>query len=162
METANVGLMLLGLLLGIAGVVGCVVPPIPGPPLLLAGLVTAAGAEHFEKVGWPSLAIIAVLAVLAMAIDALAALLGARHFRASKLALAGAFLGGLAGLAFGLPGVLLGPFVGAVAGEWLARRDLRQAGKVGLGTWLGLVAGAAAKLALAAAMLGVFAFAYAF
>jgi uncharacterized protein YqgC (DUF456 family) len=107
------------------------------------------------------LVVIGLLAAAAIAIDVLAALLGARQFRASKLALAGAALGGIVGLFFGLPGILLGPFVGAVAGEWIARRDLKQAGKVGMGTWLGMVAGAAAKLALAAAMLGLFAFAYA-
>ena len=154
-------LWLLGMALVVAGVVGCVVSPLPGPPLILLGLVVVAWAEHFEKVGWPMLVVIGLLAAAAIAIDVLAALLGARQFRASKLALAGAALGGIVGLFFGLPGILLGPFVGAVAGEWIARRDLKQAGKVGMGTWLGMVAGAAAKLALAAAMLGLFAFAYA-
>ena len=154
-------LFLLGVALVVTGVVGCVVSPLPGPPLILLGLVCVAWAEHFEKVGWPMLVVIGLLAVAAVAIDVLAALLGARQFRASKLALAGAALGGIVGLFFGLPGILLGPFVGAVAGEWIARRDLKQAGKVGMGTWLGMVAGAAAKLALAAAMLGLFAFAYA-
>ena len=154
-------LWLLGVALVVAGVVGCVVSPLPGPPLILLGLVLVAWAEHFEKVGWPMLVVIGLLAAAAIAIDVLAALLGARQFRASKLALAGAALGGIVGLFFGLPGILLGPFVGAVAGEWIARRDLKQAGKVGMGTWLGMVAGAAAKLALAAAMLGLFAFAYA-
>jgi len=154
-------LWVLGVALVVAGVVGCVVSPLPGPPLILLGLVFVAWAEHFEKVGWPMLVVIGLLAAAAIAIDVLAALLGARQFRASKLALAGAALGGIVGLFFGLPGILLGPFVGAVAGEWIARRDLKQAGKVGMGTWLGMVAGAAAKLALAAAMLGLFAFAYA-
>jgi len=154
-------LWVLGVGLAVAGVVGCVVSPLPGPPLILAGLILVAWAEDFEKVGWPMLVVIGLLAAAAIAVDALAALLGARQFRASKLALAGAAVGGIVGLFFGLPGILLGPFVGAVAGEWIARRDLRQAGKVGMGTWLGMVAGAAAKLALAATMLGLFAFAYA-
>ena len=154
-------LWVLGVGLAVAGVVGCVVSPLPGPPLILAGLICVAWAEDVEKVGWPMLVVIGLLAAAAIAVDALAALLGARQFRASKLALAGAAVGGIVGLFFGLPGILLGPFVGAVAGEWIARRDLRQAGKVGMGTWLGMVAGAAAKLALAATMLGLFAFAYA-
>lgn len=162
MDGTSLALWLLGAALAIAGVIGCVAPALPGPPLLLVGLICAAWAERFEKVGWPALLVIGLLAALAIGVDLLAGLLGARHFRASKLALAGATVGGLVGMFFGLPGILLGPFLGAGAGEWLSRRDLRQAGRVGLGTTVGLVVGAAAKLALAAAMLGVFAFAYAF
>jgi uncharacterized protein YqgC (DUF456 family) len=64
--------------------------------------------------------------------------------------------GALLGLFFGLPGVLLGPFVGAVAGELLARRGAGVAGRAGVGAALGLAFGAAAKLALAFTMLGVF------
>ena len=154
-------LFLLGVALVIAGVVGCVVSPLPGPPLILVGLICVAWAEDFARVGWPTLVVIGLLAVAAVAIDVLAGLLGARHFRASKLALVGTTLGGIVGIFFGLPGIVLGPFIGAVAGEWVSRRDLRQAGKVGLGATLGLVVGAAAKLALAAAMIGVFAFSYA-
>src|SRR5689334_10120838 len=142
-------LWLLGAALVVGGVIGCVVQPLPGPPLILVGLILVAWAEGFAKVGWPTLLLIGVLAAVAVAIDVLAGLLGARHFRASKLALVGTALGGFVGILFGLPGILLGPFVGAVVGEWIARRDLRQAGKVGVGTTLGLVAGAAAKLALA-------------
>jgi uncharacterized protein YqgC (DUF456 family) len=160
-DPASVLLWLLGVALCVAGLVGCVVSPLPGPPLILAGLICAAWAEDFRRVGWPTLLLIGVLAALAVAIDLLAGVLGARRFRASKLALLGAALGGLVGIAVGLPGVLLGPFVGAALGEWISRRDLRQAGKVGLGTWLGLVAGALVKLALAVAMLCLFAFSYA-
>jgi len=162
METATLVLWLFGVVLSVAGVVGCVVPPLPGPPLLLLGLICAAWAEDFRKVGWPTLLFIGVLAVVAVAVDLLAGLLGARHFRASKLALVGATLGGIVGLFFGPFGLVLGPFIGAALGEWISRRDLRQAGKVGLGTTIGLILGAAAKLALAAAMLCVFAFSYAF
>lgn len=154
-------LWILGLVLVVLGVVGSAVPPLPGPPLLFLGLVCAAWAEGFAKVGWPTLLILGILMSAAVVIDLVAGLLGARHFRASKLALLGATLGGLAGIFLGLPGIVLGPFAGAVAGEWIARRDLRQAGKVGVGTWLGLILGVAAKLAIAVAMLGIFAFAYA-
>ncbi len=72
----------------------------------------------------------------------------------------GAFVGSLVGLAFGLPGLLVGPFVGAIAGEWYARRDLRQAGKVGFATWLGMLLAAVAKLAILLAMVGLFALAW--
>jgi hypothetical protein len=56
--------------------------------------------------------------------------------------------------------LILGPFFGAAAGEYLARRNLRQAGKIGLAAWLGLVVGTAAKIALAFTMIGIFVLAY--
>jgi len=60
------------------------------------------------------------------------------------------------GLFLGIPGLILGPFVGAVAGEFIARRELLHAGKVGLGTWIGLVLGAVAKLLIAFMMVAAF------
>jgi len=93
-------------------------------------------------------------------VDLLATSLGAQRAGASRQAILGAALGTVVGLFFGLPGILAGPFLGAVAGEYLARRDVAQAGRAGLGTWLGLVLGAAAKLALAFTMLALFLTAY--
>ena len=101
-----------------------------------------------------------MLGLASLAVDLLASALGAQRFGASPRALVGAALGALVGLFFGLPGLLLGPFLGAVAGEYSARRDLAQAGRAGVGTFLGLVFGAAAKAALALAMIGIFAAAY--
>jgi uncharacterized protein YqgC (DUF456 family) len=66
-------------------------------------------------------------------------------------------VGGIVGLFFGIPGLILGPFLGAALGEYLARRSLAQAGKVGLGTWLGLLVAAAAKVILAFMMIATFA-----
>jgi len=68
----------------------------------------------------------------------------------------GAAIGTVVGVFFGLPGLLLGPFVGAAAGELSARRDMAAAGKAGIGATLGLVIGAAAKLALAFSMIAAF------
>ncbi len=74
---------------------------------------------------------------------------------ASWLALLGAFVGTIVGLFFSIPGLIFGPFLGAVAGEWIAVRNLRQAGKVGVGTWLGMILGIGAKLALVFVMVGI-------
>lgn len=138
------------------GLAGTLLPALPGVPLVFGGLVLAAWAEGFEQVGFGTLAVLAAMAGLAWGLDFAAGLLGARHFGASRLALAGAGLGAVAGLFLGLPGLLLGPFLGAVLGELAARRDLLQAGRAGLGTWLGLVLGAAAKLALCLSMVLIF------
>jgi uncharacterized protein YqgC (DUF456 family) len=70
---------------------------------------------------------------------------------------AGAALGTVVGIFFGLPGLLLGPFAGAILGELMAGRDFDQATRAGLGAWLGFLLGSIAKLALAFTMLGVYA-----
>ncbi len=92
-----------------------------------------------------------------MTLDLVASTLGAKRVGASPLALAGATVGALAwDSSSACRGIIFGPFAGAVLGELIARRDLLQAGKVGLGTWLGLLVAAIAKLVLAFAMIAVF------
>lgn len=146
----------LAALLVVAGLVGTILPVLPGALLVFGGLYLAAWADGFARVGAVGLAIIAALGLLALAVDFAASVLGAKRVGASPQALAGAALGGLVGLFLGIPGLILGPFLGAVAGELLARRGLLQAGKVGLGTWLGLLFAAIAKLALAFLMVATF------
>jgi uncharacterized protein len=151
---------LLAAVLVAAGIAGTVVPLIPGAPLVFLGLLAGASADGFQKVGWVTLAALAVLALLSFAIDLWATRHGARRVGASGLAVFGALLGGIAGLFFSLPGVVLGPFLGAFAGEYIARRDLRQAGRAGLGTWWGLLLATAGRLAIIVAMIGIFAAVY--
>jgi hypothetical protein len=146
----------LAALLVVAGLVGTILPVLPGALLVFGGLFLAAWADGFARVGTVGLGIIAALGLLALAVDFAASVLGAKRVGASPQALAGAALGGLVGLFLGIPGLILGPFLGAVAGELLARRGLLQAGKVGLGTWLGLLFAAVAKLALAFLMVATF------
>ena len=153
-------LMLLGVLLVLGGIAGTVLPALPGAPLVFGGLLLVAWADSFEKVGWIPLTVIGLLAVLTFPLDILAASLGAKRVGASWLALVGAAIGTIVGFFFSLPGLILGPFVGAVAGEYIARRDLRQAGWVGVGTWIGFVIGVAGKMALIFMMIGIFVFAY--
>ena len=146
----------LAALIILAGLVGTVVPALPGVPMIFAGLFLAAWSNGFEIIGWGTLAILAVLTVLAVLIDYLAAAFGAKRLGASTRAFWGATVGALAGMFFGLPGIILGPFVGAVAAELSGGLGARQAGRSGYGVWLGLVIGTAAKLSIAFLMLGIF------
>jgi len=150
-------LLALGACLVLLGVVGLVFPALPGAPLLFVGLVVIAWAEDFAHVGMGTLAVLAVLAALSYLVDILAGVFGAKRFGASARAMIGAGLGALVGLFFGIPGVLLGPFAGACVGEFTVRPDFKAAGRAGVGATLGLVVGAAAKIALAFSMLGIFA-----
>jgi uncharacterized protein YqgC (DUF456 family) len=157
----NVYLALAAILV-VVGVLGTVLPVLPGVLFVFGGLFLAAWAQDFSRVGWVGLTLVGVLAALAFAADFVASLLGAKRVGASPKALIGAALGGFIGVFFGLPGILLGPFIGAVAGELIARGGLKQAAKVGVGTWLGLAIAAVAKLVLAFLMIGTFAAFYVF
>jgi uncharacterized protein YqgC (DUF456 family) len=144
-------------ILVLAGVLGTVLPVLPGALLVFAGLFLAAWAQDFTRVGMWGLAIIGALMALSFAVDLIASMLGAKRVGASPKALIGAAVGGMAGLFFGLPGILLGPFIGAVLGELIARGGFAQAARVGVGTWLGLLVAAVAKLVIAFLMIGTFA-----
>jgi uncharacterized protein YqgC (DUF456 family) len=157
MEIVTVLLWILVALLVIAGIVGLVLPAVPGAAVIFAGLVLAAWIEDFAYVGAGILSVLAVLVILTYVVDFAAGILGAKHFGASRRAMAGAMLGAVLGIFLGLPGLLLGPFVGAAIGEFSEQRHLGAAGRAGIGATLGLALGVAAKLALAFAMLAVFA-----
>lgn len=146
----------LAALLVVGGILGVVVPVLPGAPLLFAGLLLAAWIEGFQYVGVGTLSVLGVLAVCTYGIDFAATAFGAKRFGASRRAVVGAALGALVGLFFGIPGVLLGPFIGAVLGELSANKDLQTAGRAGVGAAIGLALGAAAKLALVFSMLGLY------
>jgi hypothetical protein len=155
-----VGLWLLAALLVFVGALGAVLPGLPGVPLVFAGLVTAAWADDFQRVGWIVLTLLGLMTLASFAIDFVATSLGAKRVGATKLAIAGALIGTLVGVFLGLPGLILGPFLGAVAGELVSHGKLEQAGRAGLATWVGLLFGTLAKIALVFTMLGVFATAY--
>jgi uncharacterized protein YqgC (DUF456 family) len=158
----SAGLLLWILAVGLVavGVVGTVVPGLPGAILVLAGLALAAWIDGFARVGVATLLVLAGLTLAAYALDFVATAVGARRFGTSWWGVLGAVLGTLGGLFLGPVGLVIGPFVGAFLLELLARRDLRQAGRAGLGAWLGLVLGTAGRLGLVAAMIAVFVVAY--
>ena len=148
--------VLAGLLIFV-GLLGTVLPVLPGLPVMFAGMWLAAWNDGYTRIGTGTLVLLGVLTVVSIAVDVFASLIGAKRVGASRKALWGAAIGGLLGVFFGLPGLLLGPFLGAVGGEMADGRSRREAMKVGAGTWVGIAVGTALKVALAIAMLGVFA-----
>lgn len=142
--------------LTITGLAGMLLPVVPGAPLLFLGLLFGAWAEGFRHVGLWTLLLLAVMAVLTYVVEYVASIVGVNRYGGSKRAMAGAVVGGLVGIFFGIPGVLLGPFAGAVLGELSLQRTLGQAGRAGFGTIVGLAVGVAGKLALGIAMVGLF------
>ena len=144
----------------LVGIAGVVFPALPGTPFVFLGLLLAAYIENFAKVGWPTLIILGVLTLLATGVDFFASAIGAKRVGASPRAIWGAAIGAIVGIFFGIPGLILGPLIGAAAGEYITRKDLLQAGKVGVGTLIGILIGVAMKIALIFTMLGVFLTAY--
>jgi uncharacterized protein YqgC (DUF456 family) len=147
---------ILAAMIVITGLVGTIVPVLPGVPIIFAGLVLAAWVTDFEPVGWGTIGVLAALAALSVLIDFLAAAFGAKRQGASPRAFWGATLGAIVGIFFGLPGILFGPFIGAVVAELSAGQGAQQAGRSGYGVWIGIVLGTAAKLAIVFLMLGIF------
>lgn len=148
----------LAVILVVAGLAGLVLPALPGPLLLFAGLLLAAWAEAFVFVGAKTLIALGLLAALASLADFVAGAFGAKRYGASPRSVAGAAIGAFVGIFFGLVGLVLGPFIGALVGEFADRRDLVAAGRAGWGATIGLVLGTAAKIALGFTMVGLFLF----
>jgi uncharacterized protein YqgC (DUF456 family) len=152
----TVVLWILGVAMVAVGIAGVIFPALPGTVLIFAGLLVAAWAEGFNRVGGWTLAVIGVIGAASYFVDFVAAALGARHVGASPRAVTGAALGTLLGIPFGLPGVLLGPLVGAVLGELSVHRQMARATGVGIAAWIGFLIGTAVKVALAFLMIAIF------
>jgi uncharacterized protein YqgC (DUF456 family) len=142
-----VALMLLGL-------VGTVVPLLPGAALILgaAFLYEWVLAEPGHTLGWVTLTGLAVLTVLSYVVDLVSAVWGAQKFGASRSGMIGGLVGLIVGLFFNLPGLILGPPLGVIAGELVAGQEFPVAVRVAWGTVVGTAAGMAVRLGIATVM----------
>jgi uncharacterized protein YqgC (DUF456 family) len=140
----------------VVGLLGTIVPILPGAPLIFVGVLIAAWWEDFSRVGFFPVIITGSLAGITILVDIASSYLGAKRAGASTSALIGSIIGSLIGMFFLLPGLILGPFIGALVGEWWNGRNLSQATRVGMATWIGMLIGTAAKVGIAIAMVGVF------
>jgi uncharacterized protein len=139
-----------------AGMFGSVVPALPGIPLVFAGLWLASGLDHYRHIGLWWLLGIAAVGAIGLTLDLVAGALGAKRAGASPRAVWGSLLGSVIGIFFGLPGLLLGPFVGAVFGELSTGRSVLRSTHVGLRAWLGLLFGTIMKLVACVTMILMF------
>ena len=149
------GLYGVAFLLILVGVAGTIVPALPGIPMIFAGAWLIGYMEDYQYFGWGTLIALGVLTVISLIIDWVSQTMGAQKAGATKLGLSGAFHGTMIGIPFGLVGIFLFPVLGAFIGEMIGHRDMRKAGKVSWATWIGMIAGIAAKLAIAFIMIGI-------
>ncbi len=152
----TIALWSLVVLLMAAGVVGMVVPVIPGAALIFAGAALGAWIDQWTRVSVWTLGVIGLLGLVSVSIDFVAGSMGAKRLGASPLAVTGAAIGTVAGIFTGLWGLIFMPFVGAAIGEFIAIRNVERAGRVGVATGMGLLVGAVVKIALAFMMIGLF------
>lgn len=155
-------LQILGFLLIALGLAAVVLPMVPGVAIIYLGVVVLAWADDFARIGTVTLVILLVLMFIALIADNVAGLFGARKAGASGWGVFGAGVGAILGLPFGLPGVILGPAVGALALEYLKNPDVKRAARAGLGGLFGFVLGIIAKCAFAMMMVAIALFAYFF
>lgn len=134
----------------LVGLVGTVIPLIPGSILILAGAVIC----HFflGVIGWPTLIVMTALMLLAQVLDIVSGSLGAKWFGATRWGAIGGILGAIVGLFFGIVGIFVGPLIGAVVGEILGGKGILPAGKSGWGTVVGTTAGMIGNLLIGLVM----------
>ncbi len=155
-------LIVAGLVVTVLGLVLLALPAVPALGIIFSGVALVAWADGFTRIGWGWIAVLLALTVAGSLADNLAALAGARRAGASAWGVAGAGLGALAGIPFGIPGLILGPAIGAFALEFAKNPDLRRAGLAGLGGLAGFVLGVVARSVFGVVIVGLAVLAYIF
>ncbi|MEZ2417453.1 DUF456 domain-containing protein [Luteibacter sp. RCC_6_2] len=151
----EVVLYLLAAALIVGGVVGAVLPVLPGIPMIFGGIWLAAAVDEYQHLGWGWLVAIGIVGAVGIALDFVSASLGAKRIGASPRALWGAGIGTTVGMFFGIPGLLIGPFAGAVIGELWSGTSILRSAHVGIGTWIGMLVGILAKVVISFLMIGM-------
>jgi uncharacterized protein YqgC (DUF456 family) len=146
----------LAIIVMVVGLIGTVIPGIPGAPLILAAAVIHkiyfrdASASYFVLVA------LTLLTVLSLVLDFLGTMLGAKKLGATWRGIVGAMLGAIVGLFFNLPGLILGPIIGAFLFEFLAGREWKDSARAGVGALLGMALGALGKAVCCVLMIAIF------
>jgi uncharacterized protein YqgC (DUF456 family) len=139
-------LLILGIIFMIIGIIGCLVPVLPGPPLSFLGLILL-HMSRFGQFATSTLIVLGSLAVLVTVLDYIVPVWGTRKFGGSKYGTKGATIGLIIGFFLGPLGIILGPLIGAFVGEMIFKDDLNYAFKAGFGSLLGFLTSIGLKLA---------------
>jgi uncharacterized protein YqgC (DUF456 family) len=153
-QMIGLGLTLLVMLLGL---LGSILPALPGTPLVF--LAAVGHRLYFGEASASNLVlgVLGGLMVISLVFDFVATALGAKKFGATWRGAVGAVIGGLIGLFFAIPGIILGPFLGAMLFEMLGDKEFKVAARAGLGATIGLLLGVIGKFSIAVVMAVLFA-----
>lgn len=142
----------------IIGLVGAALPVLPGTAIIMGASIIhyfVVGAD--QSPGWVGYTVLALLLILSYVLEILASSAGAKKFGSTKAGIWGALAGGIVGLFFGLPGLILGPVLGAFLAETtIAKQTLKKSANASHGAFWGVVAGALIKLVCAFLMVCTF------
>lgn len=149
-------LIISGIILLLGGILGCVIPALPGPPLSYAALLLLHFTEKHQFT-LKFLLIWAAVTIVITVIDYLIPIWGAKRFGAGKRGIYGSIIGLIAGMFLFPPlGIIIGPFIGAVIGEMTAGKETEPAVKAGIGTFIGFFSGVLLKLIASGWMTWIF------
>ena len=145
----------IGGMLMLIGIIGCLLPLLPGPPISYVGLLLLqlrSDPTYTSEFMWWWAAIVLLLFIL----DYLIPIYGTKRFGGTKYGLWGCVVGLIAGFWFGPVGIVAGPFFGALLGEWIGCRNSNQAMKAAIGSFVGFLLGTVIKLVASVVMLYYF------
>jgi uncharacterized protein YqgC (DUF456 family) len=147
-------LIIIGLIVALLGIIGCILPVIPGPLLSYASLFILSIAKNWEPFNSTFLIIMGGLLIAVSAVDYIFPAIGAKRYGASKTAIWYSIVGMLLGVFFVPPwGIIVGAFAGAVVGELIIGKKGKAALQAGWGILVGTMAGIGVKLAFCGAVL---------
>ena len=141
----TVFLLIIAFLLMLIGIIGCIVPGLPGAPIAYAGLWVAQATDRVDF-SWQFLLIWGIVVVVISVLDYVVPAWGTKHYGGTKWGVWGSTIGVFVGLFFGAAGVILGPLVGAILGELLSGKRMSDAVKAGWGSFVGILFGTILKL----------------
>ena len=141
----TVFLLIIAFLLMLIGIIGCIVPGLPGAPIAYAGLWVAQATDRVDF-SWQFLLIWGIVVVVISVLDYVVPAWGTKHYGGTKWGVWGSTIGVFVGLFFGAAGVILGPLVGAILGELISGKRMSDAVKAGWGSFVGILFGTILKL----------------
>ena len=138
-------LLIVAFLLMLVGIIGCIVPGLPGVPIAYAGLWVAQATDRIDF-SWQMLLIWGIVTIVVSVLDYVVPAWGTKQFGGTKYGVWGSTIGVFVGLFLGPWGVIIGPLVGAILGEMLGGKQMAEALKAGWGSFIGLLFGTILKL----------------
>ena len=147
----DIFLLILAFLCMLIGIIGCIIPGLPGVPIAYAGLWIAQATERVDF-SWKALLIWGIVTIVVSVLDYVVPAWGTKQFGGTKFGVWGSTIGVFVGLVFGAVGVIIGPLVGAIVGELIGGKQLAEALKSGWGSFIGLLFGTILKLVVCGLM----------
>lgn len=141
----DIFLLIVAFLFMLIGIIGCIIPGLPGTPLAYVGLWIAHATDRIDFT-WQTLLIWGLVTLVVSILDYVVPAWGTKHYGGTKYGVWGSTIGVFVGLAFGAVGVIVGPLVGAVLGELISGKEWQQAIKAGWGSFIGILTGTILKL----------------